>query len=403
MSRVPGVAFSAPLEISVPIVMFADAFEMGGTPVYAVNVAVNLRRRGYRVAVICPSVESIPNIPFQRQGIDALRECLERAGVEIHPVERQLTSPMARLSRIITLTDVIRQYPNPIVVLMMGYFLGGGPMTVAARLAGVRAIIRAELQPPMPPIKRSERLAVRLKDLLIARMVVGSVENRETVTRLMGINPRRVEVINTGIETTSFQPDEGREKAREEIGLAPRDIGVGVISRLAEERKGIGQFLRMAATAAACDRRLRFVVVGDGYSREWYEGEASRLGLNGLVVFTGWRSDVARLLAAIDIFVMPSLAEGGPTSVLEAMAMARSVVATRVGMVPEIIRDGESGIVCEPGDEGALSHGVLRLAADPTARRQMGIAARQRVLEDLTLDAMVDRYLDLFRRVHDGA
>src|SRR5258708_19686943 len=100
------------------------------------------------------------------------------------------------------------------------------------------------------------------------------------------------------------------------MGLEPGQIGVGMVSRLAEERKGVGDFLRLAARVAGEDPRLHFVIVGDGYSRQRYEREAAQLGLDGRVTFTGWRSDIVPTLAALAVFVMPSRSQAPPPAVL---------------------------------------------------------------------------------------
>jgi glycosyltransferase involved in cell wall biosynthesis len=117
------------------------------------------------------------------------------------------------------------------------------------------------------------------------------------------------------------------------------------------------------------------------------------------VTFTGWRKDVPAVLAAFDVFVMPSTYEGGPTSVLEAMAMALPVVATRVGMVPEVIADGVSGLVVPPADVAALAAAVVRLVADGDLRAGIAERAHQAAHRNFSIDEMVERYLRAFAAV----
>jgi glycosyltransferase involved in cell wall biosynthesis len=101
----------------------------------------------------------------------------------------------------------------------------------------------------------------------------------------------------------------------------------------------------------------------------------------------------------MDVFVMPSLFEGGPTSVLEAMAMQKPVVATSVGMVPEVIEDGRTGLVVPPGDAATLATGVIRLLSQAEGRQEMALAARAHAVQDFSIDRMVERYLAAFAEV----
>jgi glycosyltransferase involved in cell wall biosynthesis len=130
--------------------------------------------------------------------------------------------------------------------------------------------------------------------------------------------------------------------------------------------------------------------------RPGFEQQARELGIGDRVIFAGWRTDVPALLAAMDVFVMPSLFEGGPTTVLEAMAMALPTAATRVGMVPEVMEHGETGMIVEPGDSAGLAHAISALVADGDLRGRMGQQARAKAIEDFSIDLMVERYLALF-------
>jgi glycosyltransferase involved in cell wall biosynthesis len=113
------------------------------------------------------------------------------------------------------------------------------------------------------------------------------------------------------------------------------------------------------------------------------------------VVFAGWRTDIPRILAAMDVFVMQSTFEGGPTTVLEAMAAQRAVVATCVGMVPEVINDGETGLITPVRDSHALAQAVGRLLEDGALRERMAQRAREHALGHFSIQQMVDRYLEV--------
>jgi glycosyltransferase involved in cell wall biosynthesis len=233
-------------------------------------------------------------------------------------------------------------------------------------------------------------------DRLVDRVVVGAVENREAFARLTGRNPAKVSVIHTGIELERFQPGDGRAELRASLGYAPDELVVGTLSRLSDTRKGVADFLAMAARVASGCAAARFLIVGEGVLRPALERQAEELGIRDRVTFAGWRTDVTAVLAGMDVFVMPSLFEGGPTTVLEAMAMAKPVVATCVGMVPEVIVDSATGLIVPPGDPEALAEAVGRLLDDEPLRREMGQRARAKAEADFSIDLMVERYLAVF-------
>lgn len=378
-----------PLALDVPVVVYTDAAEPGGTTGYTVQLARGIRARGYTVAAVVPSSDLLASMRAQ----------LAAADVTVHASEDLDTSPLGRVRRVQRLAQVVRHYKRCVLALMMGYHTFGGPATLAGRLGGARAILRADLQPPMPPITSAERFSVRIKDALTDRVVVGAMENIDAFETLIGRPRDLMRVIHTGIPLERWEPDRGREAARAGLGYSAEDVVVGTTSRLGEERKGIAEFVEMAALVSASHPRARFLVIGEGHLRPRLEAQAARLGLGQRIIFTGWRSDVPELVAAMDVFVMPSLFEGGPTSVLEAMAMRKPVVATSVGMVPEVVEHGKAGIVVPPGEAAALARGVNQLLADEAGRRQMAAAARAHALQDFSIDRMVERYLVAFADV----
>jgi glycosyltransferase involved in cell wall biosynthesis len=374
----------------VPIVLYADEWGgVGGTANYVIMLARGLIRQGYRVAAICHATERVA----------AMRAQLAEAGVDVRAIEGHDATPQrGRLRRLAAFVSLFREYQGCVVALMMGYFTRGGNAALAAALGGASAIVRADLTPPEPPITERQKLALRIKDHLVDRVVVGAIENRQAFAHQMGRCATKIDVIHTGIELDRFCPGRGRDYFRQELGLGERTCVVGTLSRLDDERKGLRYFLEMAARLAPAAPEARFLIVGDGVLRPMLEQRATELGIRDRVTFTGWRTDIPRVLAGIDIFVMPSLFEGGPTTVLEAMAMAKPVVASNVGMVPEVIDHGRSGLIVAPGDAVAMAQAVSTLLWDETLRMQMGQNARSTAERDFSIDIMVDRYLQVFAR-----
>src|SRR5581483_87601 len=144
---------------------------------------------------------------------------------------------------------------------------------------------------------------------------------------------------------------------------------------------------------------VRFAIVGDGECRAALEAEARALGLDGVVHFLGWRRDLPAVYADLDVVCLASLNEGSPVALIEAMAAARPVVATAVGGVPEVVRDGISGLLVPPRDPQALAAAVGEVLARPDRARLLGLAARDAVYPKYGVQRLIRDvealYLDL--------
>src|SRR5206468_6695409 len=144
-------------------------------------------------------------------------------------------------------------------------------------------------------------------------------------------------------------------------------------------------------------------MVGDGPDRLQLEERAHELGVARNTVFLGYQEDVAPFYAAFDALVLPSGNEGTPVTVIEALAAERPVVATRVGGVPDVVRDGEDGFLVEAGATDDLADRLGRLARDPELRRRMGEAGRRRVLPRYAVDRLIDDVDLLYRSLLEAA
>jgi glycosyltransferase involved in cell wall biosynthesis len=141
------------------------------------------------------------------------------------------------------------------------------------------------------------------------------------------------------------------------------------------------------------------VLVGDGPDREPLERHAHELGVARRCLFVGYQNDVARFYDAMDVLLLPSVNEGTPVSVIEALAAGRPAVATRVGGVPDVIRDDVDGFLVAAGDADALGTRLGELARDPERRRQMGSAGQARMLERYAVGRLIDDIDSLYRRL----
>jgi glycosyltransferase involved in cell wall biosynthesis len=215
-----------------------------------------------------------------------------------------------------------------------------------------------------------------------------------TVAELLidaGISADRVRVIHNGIGT------EQRDSPQEIPEILANGHGpvIGLVGRLVPQ-KGFLDVLACAPEILSCKPDTRFVIAGDGPQRAELEQAARDAGISHAVIFTGARADIQRFYAAMDIFVLPSLNEGMPMTVLEAMAAGKPVVASRVGGVPEMLCDGESGILVQPGNRRQLKEALVGLLEAPARARQMGKRGRERVIQEYSSSAMARQYASLY-------
>jgi len=369
------------------VVLFPNSSGMGGMEAHLVQLARGLRERGVPVAAICPP----------REDLAPLREGLAAAGATVHTVGTRDRSPASVFRRMRSLVETLRKYPGCVLHLHYGGYGGGELVQVAAKLAGVRAVVRSEHVPPIPPITRRGRVLVRIRDRFLSRVICVSDQNRDEHVRALGRDGERFVVVHNGVDLDRFSPKVSDAAVAREFGFAPDAPIVGTVARLVERRKGIGYFVEMAARVHAVHPGARFLIVGEGGLRSELEAQARGLGLSDVLMFAGPREDIPRLLAAMTIFVMPSLWEGCQYSLLEAMAMARPVVTTPAGVAPAVVRDGVSGRLVPFEDAGALAGAVNELLLDPGQAARLGQAGRLAVAARFSTDAMVDALVGVYR------
>ena len=209
----------------------------------------------------------------------------------------------------------------------------------------------------------------------------------------------RLSCIATGVDLDRFKPGES-EILRRELGLSPGVALIGMISVL-RSWKGHATFLDAAAKVLQSSLRpAHFVIAGDGPGRDELEQKLARPPWKGHVVLLGHRADVPQVLSSLDVLVLPSYAhEGIPQIILQGQAMARAVVATTVGGIPEVITDGVNGLLVAPRNGTMLAEKILMLLENSTLRKQLGRAAREGVEQKYTVDHMGESLLALYAAV----
>lgn len=212
-----------------------------------------------------------------------------------------------------------------------------------------------------------------------------------------GIPSERIHRITNFIDTSQYSPAAEDEKVRLKEALALGNGSLVTFSGRFDQRKGISYLLEAWETVAASAPGARLLLLGDGFLLEEMKKKATAMSIDGSVIMKGHVVNVIDYLRASDICVLPSLQEGMPNALLEAMACGLPVVATRIGGVSDVVQDGYSGIIVEPGDSRALAEGILGLLKDKERAGTIAEGAFRRMRDFYSLDSIVTKYKELYK------
>jgi glycosyltransferase involved in cell wall biosynthesis len=208
-----------------------------------------------------------------------------------------------------------------------------------------------------------------------------------------GVFPKKIRIIANGIDVQTFE----RALPLPVLNFEKSKV-VGMVARL-DLQKGFEYLLRAARELRGTFPALKVVIVGEGPDRQAIENMIHRFGLQSNVVLAGQHSDMPAIYAAMDIFVLPSLNEGLPMTILEAMAASKPVIATRVGAIPSVIKDGETGLLVNPEDVNGLRNALVRLLTDSDLCRRIGAVGHDWVSRNYTSEAMALKYRQMYDEV----
>jgi sugar transferase (PEP-CTERM/EpsH1 system associated) len=273
----------------------------------------------------------------------------------------------------------------------------------AARLAGVPAVVHGEHgydNDDPEGRNRWKRSVRRVCGAFIDRFVVVSDDLHCWLTSRVGIPERKIVKIANGVDIHRFAPGDGTA-VRRELQVPADALVVGTVGRL-EAVKNQASLVQAFATLAATRPQVFLVIAGEGRCRSALEDLARQSNVATRIRFLGERTDVPRLLQAMDVFVLPSVAEGMSNTLLEAMASGLPIVATRVGGSLEVVADRINGVLVESRPE-ALAAAIGQYVSDQAVRRQHGIASRRRVADLFPLERMRSAYGGLYRQLGAAA
>ena len=372
---------------------------MGGPALHVAYLSAGLAERGYETTLVAGTLA---------RGEESMARVAEERGVEVVvlPELSREIAPLHDLRAARELARLIRELRPQI--LHTHTAKAGAVGRLAARLA-------RDARPPIvvhtfhghvlrgyfgPVRSRLFRLLERRLARAATALVAVSPEVRDDLVAL-GVAPReKFRVIRLGIELDRRVSAEanGRAELRRMMGIPPERFVVGWVGRMTAVKRMddvLSAFERLDAQGVdAC-----LCLVGDGPDRPGAERKAHRLGIMRRCLFLGYQDDVAPFFAAFDAFLLPSGNEGTPVTTIEALAGGRPVVATRVGGLPDVVRDGEDGFLVEPGAVDELADRLARLAADGELRRRMGAAGRARVVERYSVQRLLGDMDSFYREL----
>ena len=209
-----------------------------------------------------------------------------------------------------------------------------------------------------------------------------------------GVSEQKITLIENGINFKRLQTGADKKALRRDLGIGEGSIVVGTIGRLSAE-KGHRYFIEAAGMVLE-KKGCYFLIVGDGPLGDQLKEQARALNIQERVLFAGKRTEIPQFLSLMDIFVLPSLTEGRPIALLEAMAARKPIIATAVGDVPTILKNGELGLLTPKGDSRALARGILDYLNDMDTFRKRGSSAFEEVKKHYSAERMAKEYLAVY-------
>jgi glycosyltransferase involved in cell wall biosynthesis len=363
----------------IRVVYLAHAFHVGGAEEMVLNLVRHLPRR-FEPRVCCIHSAGPIGEEIRRTGADVTVLGLNpgiRRPFDVNGIRSYLRS---------TKPDIVHTFL--LTASLYGRF--------AAIVEHVPIVIGTEVniyERKRPHHRLVERWLMRGTD----RVVVSAESVRDFYVRQVHANPAKVDVIYNAVDFSQARPSKSRDQLREGFGLAAGVRAAGVIARLTEQKGHRYLFEALAARPELAD--LHLLVVGDGPLRESLERDVRDRGLAPRVEFLGARRDLGDVLGAVDLFVLPSLWEGLPLSLVLAMGAGVPVVSTTVAGIPEVVDDGRTGWLVPPADAAALGDAMARVLADPAAAARIAAAGRDAVLPRFNVEGYVTAVTELYDRL----
>ena len=362
---------------TVPLVVhLIYRFDFGGLETLVAECINRMPAQQYRHAVVCLT------------GYTEFSRKISRPDVEIIALDK---SPGLGLATHFKLWKLLRRL-KPAV--LHSYNLAAVEYACTAALAGVPVRVHAEHgRDASDPhgLNRKHNLLRRGVTPFIDRYVPVSDDLQRWLRQVVGVPDAKTLMIANGVDTERFRPSQ-RASQRDEFVIGT----VGRIQDVKNQSGLIDAFILLRAMLPGHRDRLRLSIVGDGPLLGMITEKVRAAGLQDVVRLPGSRTDIAELLSGFDVFALPSIAEGTPVTILEAMACGLPVVASRVGGIPEVVEQHATGLLVPPSDASSLAEALAVYVQDPQLAERHGAAGRVRVERSNSIAAMVAGYAGLY-------
>jgi glycosyltransferase involved in cell wall biosynthesis len=366
------------------IFYYTDSRELGGAELSLLMLIEGLDRAVWEPTLL---VDEDP-------GSAPLAERAEAEGIAVRRVEPMPLGLGGGL-RAAKLARVLRRERPAIFHATLSWPLAAKWALAAAVAARVPSVATVQLIPEFR-LERSSAWQLRALAAGVGRYVGVSRDVADELVSRFHYPADRVEVVYNAVRLELFEPDPDPElRAQLQVG---RELPVVLTCARLDEQKGHDVLLRAAARLSG----VAFVLAGEGPERGRLEALTAELGIADRVLFLGYRTDVPRLLAACDVFALPSLYEGSSLALLEAMAARRAIVSSAIGGTDELIENGVDGILVAPGEDAPLAAALGELLGNGERRAELGTRARARVESDFTPAAMRGRVLAIYEELLAG-
>lgn len=353
------------------IIQILNSPNWSGASNYCISVSLELQKRGHEILLLTEPGK--PQYKAQQLGIpydDSIRLNHRNPVLFVQAIKR-----MKQVFKSFK-PDIISSHINE------GAWMAG---MLARRFApdAVVARIRTDIDPP-----KGHFINRYVHHVWTDRLVVGSMLHKTLCQEILDYPADRVSVVYGGVDAEAFNPAlAGTSKFREEIGVDRNEILIGLLARL-DPVKGHEYALEAIARLNELPVKFKLVILAYENERtfEWLKNLAQGLGISDRMVYLGLRKDLPDVLAALDIGLVTSVgSEANSRATLEFMASGKPVVGTSVGVIPEIIQDGEQGFIVPPRNSFVTADSLEKLLLNPILRLRLGQAARQRVVENFSM------------------
>jgi L-malate glycosyltransferase len=354
------------------IMEIVSGTRVNGAILHCLLLSRELVRRGHQVTLVCR-----PGSWISRQMVDGPIDCVRS---DLH------RWPPDELRRI---AGIIRQRQIEVV----------HTHTSRANFFGI--LLR--WMTGVPNVATAHTRHVQLHWMFSKRVIAVSESDRRYQRTHNFVRGSRIDTVHNFIDCQHIleMPTDARGRVRAWLGVADRDVLLGIVGSIVP-RKGLIYLIRALPKVLASVPHARLVVIGGDTQGDYAvqaRSTARKLGVASRISWTGPRNNVHELLAGLDIYVLPSLNESFPLSILEAMAAGLPVVATPVGGVPECIVTGQTGLLVPPANSDALAEAIIDLATAPQHRKELGEAGRGNVLQEFTAESQAPRIEAILARV----